>query len=130
MKTNRIIISLFSGAVLLLTGCDEEKYQLKFSHYIHVTDNEMDCDECHGELGEPTFLAISHDTCIDCHDEPEEEEINQETCGYCHQEKQLPELLKYLQKHSVFYARRFKENHINIDNIKTIEDLVKIPDPF
>jgi len=44
-----------------------------------------------------------------------------------HQEKQLSGLLKYLQEHSVFYARRFKENIINISAIKTIEDLVKIP---
>ncbi len=44
-----------------------------------------------------------------------------------HQEKKLPELLKYLQEHSLFYSRRFKENNINIDKIKTIEELVKIP---
>ena len=94
MKMNRIIISLFSGAVLvLLAGCDEDKYQLKFSHYVHVTDNEMDCDECHGELGEPAFTMLSHETCIDCHDETEAKEIRPATCGYCHEGK-LGEILK------------------------------------
>lgn len=93
MKMIRIIISLFAGALLLfVAGCDEEEYHLKFSHYVHVTDNEMDCDECHGELGTPAFKTLSHETCIDCHDEPEEKEINKETCGYCHQEKQLSSL--------------------------------------
>ena len=64
-----ITIALLAGAgLLLLTGCEEEKYSLKFSHYIHVTDNEMDCDECHGELGTPSFKVLSHESCTDCHD--------------------------------------------------------------
>jgi hypothetical protein len=83
---------LLGAATVLLTGCDEDKYTLKFSHYIHVTDNEMDCDECHGEVGEPSFMAITHESCTDCHDEPEAKEISMETCGYCHQEKHLPNL--------------------------------------
>ncbi len=87
-----ITILAASAALLFLSGCDEEKYALKFSHHLHVTENEMACDECHGEPGEPSFKALSHETCVDCHDEPEAEEISQETCGYCHQEKQLPEL--------------------------------------
>lgn len=87
---NRSIIPLLLGLVLLLlVGCDEEKYTLKFSHFIHVTDNEMDCDECHGELGQASFKAMTHETCIDCHDEPEAEERSKETCGYCHVEKEF-----------------------------------------
>ena len=91
MKPKYLINVLAAGILLVLfNGCDdEEKYQLKFSHYIHVTDNEMDCDECHGELGEPSFLSMSHETCVDCHDEAEEQEFSRDTCGYCHQEKQL-----------------------------------------
>lgn len=91
MKTHGIIQGATVAAFLvLLAGCkEEEKYQLRFSHYLHVTENEMACDECHGEPGQPSFNAISHDTCIDCHEEPEAEEITTETCGLCHQEKQL-----------------------------------------
>ena len=55
------------GVVLLLAACDEDKYTLKFSHHLHVTENEMSCDECHGELGQPSFTALSHETCSDCH---------------------------------------------------------------
>jgi hypothetical protein len=94
MKIKNLAIILAAGTLLMvLTGCDEDEYRLKFSHYVHVTDNGMDCDECHGEAGEASFNALSHDTCIDCHDEPEAEEINTETCGYCHQEKQVPLLM-------------------------------------
>ncbi|MBT8041549.1 MAG: hypothetical protein HKP10_05840 [Kiritimatiellales bacterium] len=94
----RIITILFTGSVLvLLCGCDEEKYQLKFSHYIHVTDNEMTCDECHGEPGSASFNTLSHDTCIDCHDEPEAKEITQEACGYCHQENEQQLLLMLME---------------------------------
>lgn len=91
MKTHRIIQSATVAAFLvLLVGCKEEdKYQLRFSHYLHVTENEMACDECHGEPGQPSFNAITHDTCLDCHDEPDAEEISVDTCGICHQEKQL-----------------------------------------
>ena len=91
MKTHHIIQGATVAVFLvLLIGCrEEDKYQLRFSHYLHVTENEMACDECHGEPGQPSFNAITHDTCIDCHEEPEAEEITMETCGLCHQEKQV-----------------------------------------
>ena len=91
VKNNLIIQSAAVAVVLvLLAGCkEEEKYQLRFSHYLHVTENEMGCDECHGEPGQPSFNVITHATCLDCHDEPEAEEITADTCGMCHQEKQL-----------------------------------------
>ncbi len=44
-----------------------------------------------------------------------------------YQESKLPQLLQYLAEKSKFYSRLFKENNINIDQIKTIEDLAKIP---
>ena len=75
---------------LVIAGCkEEEQYQLRFSHYLHVTENEMGCDECHGEPGRPDFNTITHDTCLNCHDEPAEEEISVDTCGICHQKKQV-----------------------------------------
>jgi len=91
LKTYCIIQSVAVAVFLvLLVGCkEEEKYQLRFSHYLHVTENEMGCDECHGEPGQPDFSTITHQTCLDCHDEPEAEEISVDTCGICHQEKQI-----------------------------------------
>ncbi|UMQ44210.1 AMP-binding protein [Chryseobacterium sp. Y16C] len=43
------------------------------------------------------------------------------------QEQKLQELLNYLETHSPFYQRLFKENNINIADIQTLEDLQKIP---
>ncbi|SIT26710.1 phenylacetate--CoA ligase family protein [Chryseobacterium gambrini] len=43
------------------------------------------------------------------------------------QERKLQELLTYLETHSPFYQRLFKENHIHIADIQTLEDLQKIP---
>ena len=43
------------------------------------------------------------------------------------QESKLQELLQYLGAHSTFYKRLFKDNNIDISEIKTIEDLSKIP---
>lgn len=93
MNLKPLFTSVAAGALLLiLAACDEDKYSLKFSHHLHVVENELECSDCHGDPGTPSFNNISHDTCTDCHDEPDAKEISKETCGYCHQEKQLPEL--------------------------------------
>lgn len=44
-----------------------------------------------------------------------------------YQNLKLQEALKYLASNSPFYQRMFRENSIDIADIKTIEDLVKIP---
>ena len=43
------------------------------------------------------------------------------------QEKKLKDLLQYLERYSPFYRSFFQENHIQISEIKTLEDLQKIP---
>lgn len=43
------------------------------------------------------------------------------------QEKKLRDLLQYLERYSPFYRSFFKENDIQISEIKTLEDLRKIP---
>mgnify|MGYP001051106463 CR=1 FL=1 len=43
------------------------------------------------------------------------------------QEHKLQELLTYLETHSPFYQKLFKENRINISDIQTLDDLQKIP---
>ena len=45
----------------------------------------------------------------------------------CYQEKQLATALAYLQAHSKFYQRMFEEQRIDINQIKTIEDLQQLP---
>lgn len=44
-----------------------------------------------------------------------------------YQNERLHEALKYLSAHSPFYQRMFREHAIDIEDIKGIEDLVRIP---
>ncbi len=43
------------------------------------------------------------------------------------QEARLKETLEYLAEYSPFYKRMFAENHIDIKDIRTLEDLTKLP---
>ena len=43
------------------------------------------------------------------------------------QEEKLKIALQYAQEHSPFYKRMFLQNHIDIQKIKTLEDLQQIP---
>ena len=43
------------------------------------------------------------------------------------QEKKLQEVLAYVNEHSAFYKRLFKEYNINVSAIKTLSDLTKLP---
>ena len=43
------------------------------------------------------------------------------------QEELLAKALRYLDSNSAYYRRMFKKYAIDIEKIKTIEDLVKIP---
>ena len=43
------------------------------------------------------------------------------------QEEKLKELLQYLNSHSPYYKRVFKEQNIDINSINNLEDLTKIP---
>lgn len=44
-----------------------------------------------------------------------------------YQNGRLREALKYLQEHSVFYQRMFRDNDIDIETIRTIDDLTRLP---
>jgi phenylacetate-CoA ligase len=44
-----------------------------------------------------------------------------------YQQEQLPLLLHYLKSHSTFYKELFQKQNINIEEIKTLEDLQQIP---
>ena len=43
------------------------------------------------------------------------------------QEERLKQLFHYLKEHSAYYQRVFKEKHITLSDINTLEDLTKIP---
>ena len=43
------------------------------------------------------------------------------------QEQKLQALLAYLQQHSPYYKEMFARHHIAVEEIKTLEDLTRIP---
>ena len=43
------------------------------------------------------------------------------------QEEKLQQLLHYLQKNSPYYRELFASNHINIAEIRSLEDLISLP---
>ncbi|MDR3268274.1 MAG: AMP-binding protein [Tannerella sp.] len=43
------------------------------------------------------------------------------------QEQKLMEALEYLNRHSPFYQRMFRENHMRVESIKRLEDMKHIP---
>ena len=44
-----------------------------------------------------------------------------------YQEGRLQDLMKYLSSNSMFYKRMFREHKIDSNNIKSLEDLTKVP---
>ena len=58
---------------------------------------------------------------------PEIQFRSPEEIGKRYQEERLTQTLTYLQAHSKFYQRMFEEHHIDINQIKKIEDLQQIP---
>ncbi|MDA3952858.1 MAG: AMP-binding protein [Bacteroidales bacterium] len=58
---------------------------------------------------------------------PEDIDIRSKEEINTYQEQKLSELLQYVNKNSKFYSDLFKENNINISDIKTIDNLQKIP---
>lgn len=64
-----------------LSGCKKEG-DLRFSHNLHVEENEVACDQCHKANDEGGMDNPSMDTCSECHDidmdNPSEE------CLACH----------------------------------------------
>ncbi len=141
----RTILTGFACAVLaLLSGCKEEEYRLRFSHHLHVTENGLECADCHGAPGAAAFKPISHATCADCHDEVAAEKISKDTCGICHEERQLSGLKEWKAgadgRHSLFVhtdalAGRCQECHAPImaeklDQVPQLRhgDIIKLRD--
>ncbi len=50
-----------------LFGCKKQG-DLKFSHKLHVVENEVSCDQCHKATDEGTMENPTMDTCSECHD--------------------------------------------------------------
>lgn len=78
-------------ALLVVWGCKEEdKFALRFSHFLHIEEIELTCMDCHSQATKGNFGMPSHDNCVDCHSELiETKDIRKKTCGFCHQDENL-----------------------------------------
>jgi len=88
-----------AALVTILSGCNEDDLKLAFSHYLHVTENEIECADCHGEIAEGLFASAGHAACVDCHDDTvESHQISEDTCGVCHKVKNIEEWMPQHRK--------------------------------
>jgi hypothetical protein len=83
--------------LLVLAGCRAARTDaprrtdaIIFSHDLHVTQMEFDCDTCHQGITDAVDLSRSYlpreATCLECHEEKKEEG----ECGFCHVDPKRP----------------------------------------
>ncbi|MBN1409130.1 MAG: hypothetical protein JW956_15120 [Calditrichaceae bacterium] len=77
------------GLYLFAGAGDSEKYELIFSHQLHVVNNEVECASCHGtaessQAGTDNLLP-DMESCGACHDVEDDE-----NCGMCHSDIEEP----------------------------------------
>ena len=87
MSTRRIATLLLATACAggLATCTATQQDQNKFSHFFHVTDEEMECTDCHKRINRAVDMSTrympEHNTCFGCHGKQREQ------CGFCHTNK-------------------------------------------
>ena len=65
----KIIIAVLSILFLVgIYGCKKGQVDLKFSHKLHVVENEIECSECHKMDDNGKMQNPDMDKCGDCHD--------------------------------------------------------------
>jgi len=94
------LILIFTASInLLLIGNSQNKDLLKFSHKLHIIDEELECSTCH-EMAERSTtgrdnLMPTMDVCSSCHDVEDEE-----NCILCHSNVEEPEAVPYVESYS------------------------------
>lgn len=91
MKLKLVIVPAALVLLLLALGnCTGNKDSLRFSHKFHVSEEEMDCSDCHRKVDSNEDLALkdmmpSETTCLSCHKK------QKENCGFCHTQPEAPQ---------------------------------------
>ncbi len=105
-----LIISLMTISCIhvMLRG----KHDLSFSHNRHTVGEEMDCADCHKDIGDSEKVSDNnlpnHETCSDCH-EKELDETNSK-CNHCHTDEEI------LRKTSLTENSTEAKSSENLDN--------------
>lgn len=98
----KLLILLILGTLFLMASADDIR-ELKFSHKLHIEENEIECETCHeGALESKTGsdnLFPEMETCADCHDIEDDE-----NCSLCHTDvddpRAVPRVVDYSPKFS------------------------------
>lgn len=85
--------------------------ELKFSHKLHVEENELECEMCHSEaeasLSGTDNLMPDKEICAECHEVEEEEE-----CQLCHSDLEDPQAFPRIETYSSLFSH---EKHITAE---------------
>lgn len=77
-----------TGLIFACAGLVRRSDEIKFSHKLHVEEQEIACEDCHGEIKESTKIVGStlprEAKCLECH------EKNDDSCGQCHTDPKRP----------------------------------------
>ena len=86
-------------------GDEKVNNELKFSHQLHVVENEIDCATCHQAVETSTTgkdnLFPTMETCSDCHDIESEE-----NCQMCHTEVENPREVFRIEQYSPLFSHQ------------------------
>ncbi len=81
------------------------KNELKFSHQLHVVENELDCTTCHEAAQTSTTgkdnLLPGMETCGDCHDIESEN-----NCQKCHRDTENPRPVVRIERYSPIFSHQ------------------------
>ncbi len=92
------------GAWAVRSGSSSD-VELKFSHKLHVIDNQFECNTCHttvdsSKSGSDNLLP-NMDICATCHDVSDDQ-----TCNLCHSDLENPRIVPRIEK----YNQKFPHN--------------------
>ncbi len=102
-----LLISIILVYVAIAAGDVLWKSDLKFSHKLHVDENEIECVTCHSKALKSTSnkddLFPKMETCYECHDE------NDSECGMCHENPDEPEVRRRIFEYNPTFSH---EGHL------------------
>jgi hypothetical protein len=80
-----------------------------FSHKLHVDENEIECEDCHGSIATSDLASDenlpSMDDCGSCHDIEDDEQ-----CGLCHKDPDDPGGYAITERELIFSHKKHMEN--------------------
>ncbi|HFE64312.1 MAG TPA: hypothetical protein ENK14_07860 [Caldithrix sp.] len=112
MKTKFLILilTILSGLMIAAfpVSAGEKQVELKFSHKLHVLENDLECTTCHETAKESKAgsanLLPTMETCGNCHDVESDE-----NCKMCHSDPENPRSVPRIESYSELFSH---EKHL------------------